>query len=97
MTKAFRMLGTSGSLDYLKDTTSGRRYWLVGVPTLVSTAPLHPKVAQGLRRWRQWVIVPRAVIRRRVGVSTTFDYLHRRFWQVRGRSHYEGGDKGDVR
>jgi len=37
--RAFVIVGTSGSTDYLKDTTGDRRYWPVVVPT-APTAPL---------------------------------------------------------
>ena len=41
--KKLVVIGTSGSHDYLKDTTGGRRYWPVRVPAELGAEPLLPE------------------------------------------------------
>jgi len=39
-TRSFVVIGTSGSTDYLNDTTGDRRYWAVSAAPVADTSPI---------------------------------------------------------
>ena len=61
--KRLVVIGTSGSHDYLKDTTGDRRFWPVRVPSAPSEAPLSPEdravIDKLVATSGKWIVEPK--------------------------------------